>query len=86
MRPGADAFLLGALLATLVRSDRVDHAFMEAHTTGFAEVRQALLNIPVEEWAAAADIPIADIERCAAMIAAAHTHKTFSSVRTIAPG
>ena len=71
VRPGADTFLLGALLATLVRSDRVDQAFIEEHTIGFAEVRQALLDIPVEEWAAAADISIADLERCAAMIAAA---------------
>ena len=54
---------LGALLATLLRSDRVDHAFIEEHTIGFAEVRQALLNIPVEEWAAAADISIAELER-----------------------
>ena len=71
VRPGADTFLLGALLATLVRSDRIDHAFIEEHTIGFAEVRQALLDIPVEEWAAAADISIADLERCAAMIVAA---------------
>src|SRR5712675_2657290 len=71
VRPGTDAFLLGALLATLVRSDRIDHAFVEEHTIGFAEVRQALLEIPAEEWAAAAEISIADIERCAAMIAAA---------------
>ena len=72
VRPGADAFLLGALLATLVRSrpDRPCTSSSE-HTIGFAEVRQALLNIPVEEWAAAADISIEDMERCAAMIVAA---------------
>jgi len=34
-------------------------------------VRQALLNIPVQEWAAAADISIAELESCAAMIGAA---------------
>ncbi|MBR1123513.1 molybdopterin-dependent oxidoreductase [Bradyrhizobium lablabi] len=71
VRPGTDAFLLGALLATLVRSDAIDHDFIEQHTVGFDEVKQALLAIPVEEWAAAAEIPLADIERCAAMIAAA---------------
>ena len=71
VRPGADAFLLGALLATLVRSDAIDHDFISEHTVGFDEVKQALLEIPVEEWAAAAEISIADIERCAAMIAAA---------------
>jgi anaerobic selenocysteine-containing dehydrogenase len=71
VRPGADAFLLGALLATLVRSDAIDHEFVERHTLGFAEVRQALLAIPVEEWADAAEVSMADIERCAAMIGAA---------------
>jgi anaerobic selenocysteine-containing dehydrogenase len=71
VRPGTDAFLLGALLAMLVRSDVIDHAFIAQHTVGFEEVRRALLDIPVEEWAAAADAPISDLERCAEMIAAA---------------
>lgn len=71
VRPGADAFLLGALLATLVRSDRLDHGFIQAHTTGFEEVRRALLDIPIEDWAAAADISIEDLQRCTAMIVAA---------------
>ena len=39
VRPGADAFLLGALLATLVRSDAIDHDFIREHTVGFDEVR-----------------------------------------------
>jgi anaerobic selenocysteine-containing dehydrogenase len=46
VRPGADAFLLGAILAMLLRRDGLDHAFLEAHTTGFAEVKQALTRIP----------------------------------------
>jgi Anaerobic dehydrogenases, typically selenocysteine-containing len=37
VRPGADTFLLGALLATLVRSDRIDHAFIQEHTIGFGK-------------------------------------------------
>jgi anaerobic selenocysteine-containing dehydrogenase len=71
VRPGADAFLLGALLATLVRFGTIDHDFIREHTVGFDEVKQALLDVPVAAWAAAADVSIADIERCAAMIAAA---------------
>jgi anaerobic selenocysteine-containing dehydrogenase len=71
VRPGADAFLLGALLATLVRRDTVDKAFLERHAVGFEEVREALLRIPVAAWAEAADVPVADIERCADMIHAA---------------
>lgn len=71
VRPGADAFLLGALLAILVRRNAVDRAFLDAHTEGFEVVRDALLDIPVEAWADAADVAIADLERCADMIAAA---------------
>ena len=71
VRPGADAFLLGAILATLVRRDALDHEFIANHVTGFAEVKGALLRIPVERWADAADIPLEEIERCADMIRAA---------------
>src|SRR5258708_27599931 len=71
VRPGADAFLLGAILATLMRRDALDHEFLERHTLGFAEVKTALLRIPVARWAAAADVPLDQIERCADRIAAA---------------
>jgi anaerobic selenocysteine-containing dehydrogenase len=71
VRPGADAFLLGAILATLVRRDALDHEFLAQHTTGFTEIKDALLRIPVARWAEAADIPLEQIERCADMIVAA---------------
>jgi len=71
VRPGADAFLLGAILSTLVRRDALDRDFLERHTTGLAEVKAALLRIPVAQWAAAADVPLDQIARCADMIAAA---------------
>jgi anaerobic selenocysteine-containing dehydrogenase len=71
VRPGADAFLLGAILATLVRRNAVDHAFLAEHTVGYDEVRTALMRIPVEQWAEAADVPMVDIERCVDMILAA---------------
>jgi anaerobic selenocysteine-containing dehydrogenase len=71
VRPGADAFLLGAILARLIQRDAVDHAFIEQHTEGYAEVRDALLQTPVEQWAAAADIPLDQIEQCVDMIIAA---------------
>ena len=71
VRPGADAFLLGAILARLVQRDAVDHEFIEQHTTGYAEVKDALLRIPVAQWADAADIPLEQIEQCVDMIIAA---------------
>ena len=70
-RPGTDAFLLSAILARLIQRDAVDHAFIEQHTTGYAEVRDALKRVPVEQWADAADIPLQQIEQCVDMILAA---------------
>jgi anaerobic selenocysteine-containing dehydrogenase len=63
--------LLSAILARLIQRDAVDHAFVEQHTTGYSEVRDALLRIPVEQWAEAAEIPLEQIEQCVDMIAAA---------------
>jgi anaerobic selenocysteine-containing dehydrogenase len=68
VRPGADAFLLGAILATLVKRDALDHDFLVQHTEGFREVAAALRRVPIEAWAQAADIPLEEIERCADMI------------------
>jgi len=70
VRPGADAFLLGAILAQLIRRDAVNHRFIEQHTAGYAEVKDALSRIPVDQWAAAADIPLDQIEQCVDMIIA----------------
>jgi anaerobic selenocysteine-containing dehydrogenase len=71
VRPGADAFLLGAILARLIERDAIDHDFIEQHTAGYAEVKDALAKIPVAQWAAAADIPLEQIEQCVDMIVAA---------------
>src|SRR5260370_25920772 len=67
----ARAVLLGAILSTLVRRDALGNDVLERHTTGLAEVKAALLRIPVAQWAAAADVPLDQIARCADMIAAA---------------
>ena len=72
LRPGTDAFFLGALLARLVRRGAVDQAFLDEHTVGLELVRDALLRVPVEAWAAAADVRLDDIDRCIDMIGAAN--------------
>ncbi len=42
VRPGRDSALYGALLHQLVKNDWLDHAFITAHTTGFAETIAAV--------------------------------------------
>ena len=56
LRPGTDAFLLGALLAELMRRNAFDEIFLAAHTVGADEVKAALATVPVARWLAAADV------------------------------
>ena len=70
VRPGADAYLLAALLAMLIRQDVVDENFLREHTSGFEAVKFALLEVPIARFAAAADVPLATLEQMVAMIAA----------------
>lgn len=65
LKPGTDAFLMSAMLAIIVREGLHDRDFLAAHCRGFDEVEAFLRSIPVEEYAARADVPLADIERVA---------------------
>lgn len=56
LRPGTDAFLLGALLAELMRRNAFDEVFLAAHAVGVDQVKSALAAVPVAEWLAAADV------------------------------
>jgi anaerobic selenocysteine-containing dehydrogenase len=73
LRPGTDAFLLAALLAILVREDLVDRAFLAAHCDGYGEVEAVLKAVPIADYAARADVPLAEIERVARRFASAAT-------------
>ena len=71
LRPGTDAFLLAALLATLAQRGAFNQPFIAAHTAGFAEVAAVLAAVPIEEYAATADVPLSLIAQAAEMIMAA---------------
>ncbi|HYN21544.1 MAG TPA: molybdopterin-dependent oxidoreductase [Thermoanaerobaculia bacterium] len=71
VRPGTDAFLLAAILSVLVREGWENGAFLDARTTGFEEVRAALLEVPVESYATRAGIAVEDVVRVAQRIAEA---------------
>ena len=71
LKPGTDAFLLSAILAIIVNEDRHDRHFLAEHCTGFAAIEAHLRNVPVKEYAARADVPLADIERVARGLATA---------------
>ncbi len=68
VRPGTDAFCLAALLAVLVQEDLVEHAFVEARTSGFETVRDAVLAIDVAEYCARAGVPESQVREIARLI------------------
>ena len=68
LRPGTDAFLLGALLAMIVARGGQDDAFLATRTTGWDEVRAELEKVPVDAWLAAADISREQAEAAVSMI------------------
>jgi assimilatory nitrate reductase catalytic subunit len=61
--PGTDLAFARAVLASLVETDALDYAFVEAATTGFEALRAALPS--VEAAAAAAGVSVATVERVA---------------------
>ncbi|HWN98788.1 MAG TPA: molybdopterin-dependent oxidoreductase [Blastocatellia bacterium] len=67
--PGADAFLMSAILAVIVREAHEAHQFINTRTTGFAPVREALLAVPIEAYAERAGIALDDVYEGARMIA-----------------
>jgi anaerobic selenocysteine-containing dehydrogenase len=71
LRPGTDAYLLGAILALIVERGGQDEAFLDAYTEGFGEVAAALRRIPVDAWIAHAEVERADVERAVELILAA---------------
>jgi molybdopterin-dependent oxidoreductase alpha subunit len=67
---GDTAFLLG-VLHVLHRRGQVDHAFIDAHTTGWAEVVRELDRHELDDLARWAGSSVADLERFADVYAAA---------------
>ncbi len=56
VRPGTDAFLMLAMLATIVQEGLENHEFLATRTTGHEEVREALRRVPVDDYARRAGI------------------------------
>jgi anaerobic selenocysteine-containing dehydrogenase len=70
LRPGTDAYLLGAILALIIERGGQDSAFLNGHTDGFDEVAATLRKVPVDEWIAHAEVDRADVSRAVDLILA----------------
>ncbi|MFH8658456.1 molybdopterin oxidoreductase family protein [Streptomyces afghaniensis] len=70
-RAGTNVALLNALLHEIIRTGRVDRAYVDAHTVGFEEL-EAVVEECTPRWAAGiCDVPAAQIERAAEILGTA---------------
>ncbi|WP_274910859.1 molybdopterin oxidoreductase family protein [Streptomyces sp. WZ-12] len=72
IRPGTNVALLNALLHELIDNDWTDQAFLDDHTTGYAELARTVANYPVERAAEICGVPAHLIRRAAQLIGTAH--------------
>lgn len=65
VRPGTDAYLLSAILSTIIREDLHDKDFLSAHCSGFESIKKVLLQTPVEAYASRTGVPLTQIQAVA---------------------
>ncbi len=71
LKPGTDAFLMGAILAIIVRENRQASDFIAQRTVGFEAVRNALLKVPIDAYAKRAGIELEAVYQVAHLISGA---------------
>ncbi|WP_235429805.1 nitrate reductase [Xanthomonas sp. GPE 39] len=65
IQPGTDVALFNGMLHHLIWEDRIDRAFIAAHTAGFAELRQTLRDYTPTMTADLCGVPAADLVQAA---------------------
>ncbi|MCW4355732.1 molybdopterin-dependent oxidoreductase [Hoyosella sp. YIM 151337] len=80
LKPGTDAWCVGAIVATLVQEDLVNHAFLNHHTTGSAAVLEMLGRIDIAQYAKRCGVPETQIRAAARRIAAAESAATYEDL------
>ncbi len=71
VKPGTDAFCLAAILGVMVQEDLIDHDFLVEHAANETELFDALLAVPVADYAARAGLREEQIREVACLIARA---------------
>ena len=71
VRPGGDAWCLGALLAVLVDEDLLAQQYLAERASGLDELVAELRRIPIASWCDRAGVPEADVREAARRVAAA---------------
>jgi len=69
LRPGTDVWLLNAMAHVIVTEGLVDRKFIDEHTEGYEEMRQAVLDYPPEEAEKVTGVAAVDIREVARLYA-----------------
>lgn len=73
VKPGRDAFLLSAIIATIIKDGLVDQAFISKYTIDYERVRKTFESINIPEFAEFSGIELAQVETVAHGFAKAKT-------------
>ncbi len=68
IKPGTDAYLLGAMLKLLLDADGIDREFIAEHTEGWDAVAPDIAKIPAASWIAHTGLDKADVDLAVQMI------------------
>ena len=80
VRPGGDAWLLGAILKILVSEDLADHDYLAARANRLDELETLLAGIDLAEWADKAGVPLDQIRHAARTMAEAESCAIFEDL------
>jgi anaerobic selenocysteine-containing dehydrogenase len=80
VRPGADAWLLAALLAAIVDGGFLDDTFIVDHAAEHDDVLAALATVDVAEYADRAGVAEADVRRVAAVMGGAESMSIYEDL------
>jgi len=70
-RPGTNLMLMNALLHELIAQDRIDRAYVDAHTVGYAELAKQVADVTPERAAEVCGLEAEEIRAAASMLGSA---------------
>jgi anaerobic selenocysteine-containing dehydrogenase len=80
VRPGGDAWLLGAMLKMLVDDDLADRAWLDEHAHRLDELEELLTVVEVDDWCDRAGVPVDEVRAATRAIATAKSCAIFEDL------
>jgi anaerobic selenocysteine-containing dehydrogenase len=80
VRPGGDAWLLGAMLKVLATEDLADRAWLAEHTHRLDELEELLTIVDIDDWCDRAGVPVDEVRAATRVIARARSCAIFEDL------